>query len=165
MFDNILFSFQDRFFQFLYIVAYRLKLFYNQLFYPVAHGVYVAVWYKDEILLIKNSYKNYYTLPCGGLHKNESPKHAAVRELNEEVNIYVDESQLKLVGHYTSQIEYMQDNIILYEIILSEYVNYKCDNREVIWAAFEEPNKVLNKPLFPVVRSYLSNKVNSYVRK
>lgn len=140
----------------IYWIAYKLKLAYNFIIHPNTHGVYIAVWCKGKILLIKNSYKQYYTLPCGGINKNETAKQGGVRELSEEVNIQVSDRDLIFAGSFLSLYEYMNDHITLYEIYFSDIPSFQCDNREVIWAGFKKPEEVLKMDLFPMVRNYLS---------
>ena len=41
----------------------------------------------SELLIIKSPYKNYWTIPGGGIESEESPLEAAIRETKEEVNI------------------------------------------------------------------------------
>ncbi|MFK5891695.1 MAG: NUDIX hydrolase, partial [Pseudomonadota bacterium] len=89
------------------------------------------------------------------------PVQAARRELYEEVHIKVDVNELKLVETFHSKIEYMDDYSTLYELNLSHPENFKCDNREVIWADFLNPKEALNQPLFPSVKAYLLKKSDS----
>lgn len=149
----------DLFFQKLYWLAYRLKLLYNFFIHPDTHGVYIAVWVKGKILLIKNSYKSCHTIPCGGLHKHELSKQGAIRELFEEVNIKASVDDLIFVTSLISLVENMNDHITLYELNLPEIPEFQVDNREVIWANFESPEKALNRDLFPVVEQYLIKKL------
>ncbi len=146
----------DKLFQILFFVAYRLKLVYNFLLSPTAEGVYIAVWCNGRVLIIKNSYKHYLTFPCGGLNHYERPEEGAVRELFEEVGIRGSATDLNLVGSFFSRVEYMDDHITLYEIYLSQQPQIQCDNREVTWASFERPEKVLKSETFPLVRDYLN---------
>lgn len=152
-------TFTDKFLQKSYWVAYKLKLLYNFIFYPTAHGVYIAVWCKGKILMIKNSYKSYYTLPCGGLKKHETAKLAAIRELFEEVNIKVSTQDLTFAGKYFSKVEYMHDHITLYELYFSDIPKFQCDNQEVIWAGFKKPSEMINSNVFPFIKIYLSTKL------
>lgn len=147
--------------QWLFKLAYQFKLLYNQLFYPKAYGVYIAVWAEGKILIIKNSYKSYFTLPCGGIKKDEPDKLAAVRELFEEVNIQTNAEDLRFISSFLSFFESMHDHINLYELHLDKTPEFNIDNREVIWGEFIPPEKVLEMDLFPVVRNYLLNKVES----
>ena len=142
----------------IYLIAYKLKLLYNVIIFPNAYGVYIAVWSEGEILIIKNSYKKYYTLPCGGLKKNEDAKIGAVRELLEEVNINASTKDLIFAGTFISMSEYMNDHITLYELYFPDFPRFHCDNREVIWAEFKKPEEALKMNLFPLIKTYLSVK-------
>jgi len=149
----------DKFLQKSYWVAYKLKLLYNFIFYPTTYGVYIAVWCKGKVLMIKNSYKSYYTLPCGGLKKGETTELGAIRELFEEVNIKASTKELIFIGGFLSQVEFMNDHITLYELNFTDFPEFQCDNQEVIWADFKKPGEILGMDLFPLVRIYLSNKL------
>lgn len=56
----------------------------------------VLVCCGQEILIVKPNYKSHWTLPGGVVDKNESPKQAAARELQEETGIVAD--QLEFAG-------------------------------------------------------------------
>lgn len=61
----------------------------------------VAVILEDEsqrALIVKASYKPYWTFPGGIIDPGETPKQAAVREVHEEVGIAVDEATLEFVA-------------------------------------------------------------------
>ncbi len=147
--------------QWVYIIGYKLGLCFWRVYKPLSTGVYIAVWCKNNILLIKNSYKKDYTLPSGGIKKGESLNTAAARELFEEVNITVNPDELKFVGAYLNRYEYKRDTINLFEIRLKCEPAIQVDNREVIWAAFIDSADVMRFQLFPTVRTYLKN----YLRK
>ncbi len=155
MTDN---NFFDTPIQWLFKLAYQLKLLYNKIFYPDAYGVYVAVWAEGKILMIKNSYKSYFTLPCGGIKKDESAEQAAVRELLEEVNIQTNAKELSFFSSFLSVFENMHDHINLYELYLKKVPQFNIDNREVIWGEFITLEEALEMDLFPVVHDYLLNK-------
>jgi len=143
--------------QWIYIIGYKTGLCFWRVFKPLSTGVYIAVWYKNSVLLIKNSYKNDYTLPCGGIKKGECLKIAAARELFEEVNIKVNPDELKFVGAYSNRYEYKRDTINLFEIYFKNKPAFQVDNREVIWAAFINSADVMRFRLFPTVRTYLQD--------
>ncbi|MCX6766329.1 MAG: NUDIX hydrolase [Candidatus Moranbacteria bacterium] len=48
-----------------------------------------------EILIVKPSYKNYWSVPGGVIDENESPRNAALREVKEEIGL--DPKKMKLV--------------------------------------------------------------------
>lgn len=151
----------DRLYQFVYRVAYRLHLVWTFLFRPECHGVWVAVWYRGEILLIKNAYRSTITLPGGGIDRGEAAEQAAMRELREEVGIESAPGDLRLWGQYLSHVEFKHDHIKLYELELSQRPEIRLDNREVTWADIRSPERALSLTLFPVLRTYLEDKLNS----
>jgi len=53
------------------------------------HGALVTIWVKQRILLVKNSYVRYFSLPGGYVKRGESGFDAAIRELREEVSLNV----------------------------------------------------------------------------
>lgn len=58
---------------------------------------------KDEILVVKPSYKNYWSIPGGIIDKNESPLKAGLREVKEEIGV-------SLGGLKFLCVEYAQKN-------------------------------------------------------
>ncbi len=141
--------------QWIYKIGYKLGLCFWRLFKPLTKGVYVAVWCKNRVLLIKNSYKDDYTLPSGGVKRGERMNVAAARELFEEVHVKVNPDELKFVGAYKNSYEYKNDTINLFEIRLKTEPSLKVDNREVVWAAFVDSSNVMRYRLFPTVKTYL----------
>lgn len=59
----------------------------------------VLILCDDEILLHRSYAGNQkWSLPGGGIHKNENPMLAAIREVKEEVGIYLNEGELQCIG-------------------------------------------------------------------
>lgn len=141
-----------------YRVAYFAARIFWFLFRPRTRGVYVAVWYRDRVLMIKNSYKRELTFPCGGIRQGESPRRGAVRELAEEAGIRVPLNALRYVGQYFTTCEYCRDQSDLYEITFPDPPDFFVDHREVVWAGFMTPEETLKQRLFPIVAEYLSGK-------
>lgn len=71
----------------LYRVAYRLRAYWRRLAKPSIAGISVIVRDdKDRILLVRHSYgSGRWTLPGGGLGRNEDPVDCARREIREEL--------------------------------------------------------------------------------
>ena len=125
---------------------------------PTVYGVYVAVWHRDKLLMIKNSYKKRFTIPCGRIKLRENKAAAAVRELYEEVGIKLDNDQLDFVGEYAGKFKYATDIGTFFEITLAEFPQIQVDNREVVWSQFMSLEKVLNLNLNPTVKTWLKQR-------
>lgn len=145
----------DRLFRALYMVGYRVYLGFCFIFRPACRGVYIAVWHQGAVLLIKNSYRSFFTIPGGGMKGKESAAGAAARELFEEVGIRVEPAGLHLVGSFRTNYEFTRDTVSLFEVNMPERPEIVVDRREVVWAEFKNPSQALQRRLFPVVKQYL----------
>ncbi len=107
-------------------------------------GVYVAVWANRHVLVIRNSYRSGYTLPGGGIKKNETPVDAAVRELREEVGVHCTPPELVPAGEIRADEQTVSDTDMayIYDLWLADVPEIRVDNREVIWGGFVEPHAV-----------------------
>jgi ADP-ribose pyrophosphatase YjhB (NUDIX family) len=139
-------------------VAYRLARVWWFLRRPVVRSAYVAVWWDDRLLLIRNSYKRGETVPCGGVHRGESIRSAARRELEEEVGIGVAEEKLAPAFQSVVQHECTEDHCHFFELILEAKPELRIDRREVIWADFLPRAELAGRPLIPQIRNYLSSR-------
>ena len=128
---------------------------------PTINGVFVAVWCDDKILIVKNSYRKWYIVPCGGIKRSEDKEQAAVRELHEEVGITADPTALRYAGNFAERYKYALDNGFFYEIELATMPEINIDHREVVWARFMKPEEAFELALNPLIRSYLSKKTGS----
>ena len=61
----------------------------------------VLLIYENEILLVRNIGSNRWSLPGGGLARNEKPEAAALRELQEELKIIDVRIEYKLGTYYS----------------------------------------------------------------
>lgn len=151
-------GFADKTIQILYFVLFRIMRCYWFVARPRYFGAYIAVWHGDQILIIKNSYKNVYTVPCGNINRQETALAAAVRELAEEVNIRLKPEQLALAAQFTILNESKQDHISFFEVTFERIPPLQVDNREVVWARFITVAEAKLLPLSPVVTEYLSRR-------
>ncbi|MFT5224911.1 MAG: 8-oxo-dGTP diphosphatase [Polaribacter sp.] len=149
------FTLLDKLFQVIYRVAYRCHLVANFFLRPKTRGSYVALWLDGRILLIRNSYKLVYTLPCGGVGRGETPLEAARRELLEEVGLDIAIEEFRQVWQQINLTEFKQDHITLFEVHLNAQPRLKPDGREVVWLGFRSLKGALAMPIFPPVREYL----------
>ena len=123
----------DAMFRLAYRSAYQLMRVYWAVRRPLTHGSLVAIWVNERILLVRNSYVRYFSLPGGYVKSGESGKDAAIRELREEIGLY----QLNL------------DNEPRIEV----------DHREVVAAAFYSPSEALGLQLFAPLRQHIEQKL------
>ena len=65
----------------------------------------VIVWSGDEVLLIQRikGDRQYWVIPGGGIDEDETSLEAACRELREELELVVQQDQLRLICQITSQ--------------------------------------------------------------
>lgn len=142
----------DRLFQLGYVCAYRLMRLSWALRRPVTHGALVAMWNQGEVLLVKNSYVPYYSLPGGYLRRGETARQAAVRELAEETGIRVQPAELRLSLEEQHEWEFKHDHVTIFELEVASRPHVRVDNREVVEARFFTPARALELNLFPLLR-------------
>jgi len=145
----------DRTFQLGYFVAYRVIRTYWWLRHPVTHGAVVVLWNEGEVLLARNSYVPYYSVPGGYVHSSEDPRAAAARELREEIGLVVSAAELSLAHEVTHEWEYKRDHVHVFELHLAQRPHITVDQREVIEATWFTPDQALELDLFPPVRTVI----------
>ena len=138
-----------------YRAAYQAMRVYWRLARPITRGALVAIWNNGEILLVKNSYVDYYCVPGGYLKGTETPVEAAVRELAEEVSIRVSPEALKLGLAETHTWEGKTDVVSIFDLDVEERPVFRVDNREVTDAEFFSPHYALEIKLFPPLRRHI----------
>jgi len=144
-----------------YRSAYKAMRVYWKLRKPLSHGALVAIWHDGRILLVKNSYVDYYSLPGGYVRKHERPVDAAVRELREEVSLSVDPRQLTLNTDVTHDWQGRRDHVVIFDLDLDAPPCVEVDNREVIAAEFVTKEQALRKNLFPPLRKHIESRLEN----
>ena len=139
--------------------AYRMMRVYWAVLKPQVHGALVAIWNGGEILLVKNSYVPYYSLPGGYVHRGETGKDAAVRELLEETGIRAAPADLKVVVDRQHTWEGKREHIEIFELDVAERPTIQVDNREVVLAKFFPPKKALELELFAPLRTVIEERL------
>jgi N-acetylglucosaminyldiphosphoundecaprenol N-acetyl-beta-D-mannosaminyltransferase len=139
----------------IYRLGYQAQLALHYVTRPRIDGAYAAIWRDGAVLLIRNSYKPFYTLPCGKIDQTETPLQAARRELREEVALQLPETAFRQAFSTINHSEYKQDHVHVFEARPEGPLTIQPDGLEVIWAGFRRPGDALDLPLFPPVRDYL----------
>jgi ADP-ribose pyrophosphatase YjhB (NUDIX family) len=148
----------DRGFQLAYVCAYRAMRTYWKVRRPTTHGTLVALWNGGEVLLVRNSYVPYYSLPGGYLRRGETARDAVVRELTEEVGIAADPEKLELVLERTHDWEGKHDHVQIFALDLPSRPNVEVDHREVVEASWWSPERALALNLFPPLRDVIERR-------
>lgn len=145
----------DRGFQGAYKIAHRMLRAWWFVRRPRTEGALIAIWNEGELLLVKNSYRNEYTLPGGYVHRNETAIEAASRELLEEVGLDVPPDRFRPAFEGELPFEFRRDYLTIVEIELEQRPEIQVDNREVVWAGWKRPQEVLQMNVVPHVVDYL----------
>lgn len=127
---------------------------------------------KDEILFVKASYRDYWSLPGGVVEADESPKNACLREVKEEIG--VDLKIIKfLCVDYISNRENKGENLQFFfcggKMSENEIKNIKVDGREIVEYKFmkiDEAFPLLNeksKKRLPRCLEALKNNIAVYL--
>lgn len=114
---------------------------------------------KNELLIVKPSYKKGWSIPGGTIDANESPRECAIRETKEEIGIKLKKLRLVCID-YKKTKGYNLENLqfIFYGGILSdkEMVKINLENKELKGYKFISVNDNLNL-LRPNLRKRLPN--------
>jgi 8-oxo-dGTP diphosphatase len=151
----------DRAYQLAYVCAYRLMRTYWTIRHPKTHGSLVTLWHEGKVLLVKNSYVPYHSLPGGYVSDSESGRDAACRELREEVNLTISADRLTQVLDQHHEWEGKREHIEIYSVELDERPTLRIDNREVIDASWVSAEEALKLELFPPLRQVLLARTRS----
>jgi 8-oxo-dGTP pyrophosphatase MutT (NUDIX family) len=149
----------DRLIQLGYRSAYRLMRAYWMVRHPTTHGALVALWNGGEVLLVKNSYVPYYSMPGGYVQRGESSRAAALRELKEEVGVSARADDLELVVDVTHEWEGKHDHVEVFSLDVSPRPEVRVDRREVVEATWVKPERALTLNLFPPLKQVIERRL------
>lgn len=149
----------DRAFQVGYSVAYRLMRAYWGVRHPVTHGALAVLWNAGEVLLVRNSYLDYYSAPGGYIRGGESARQTVLRELEEEIGLRVSEAQLEFALEVTHEWENKLDHVQLFNLELHERPHIQIDHREVIDAAWFAPERAALMNVFPPLKKVIEKRL------
>jgi 8-oxo-dGTP diphosphatase len=149
----------DAIFRLAYRGAYQLMRVFWAVRRPQTHGSLVAIWVNERILLVRNSYVRYFSLPGGYVKSGESGKDAAIRELREEIGLTVLAGELQPSIDESHVWEGKQERLEIYQLNLDNEPRIEVDNREVVSATFYSPSDALRLELFPPLRRHIEQKL------
>lgn len=118
------------------------------------------MWHRGELLLVRNSYVSYYSVPGGYLRAGETGVDAAVRELREEVGVEARPDQLRLLLEETHLWEGKNDHVLIFALEVTERPPLRVDHREVTEATWQSPERALRQNLFPPLRRAIEQRLS-----
>jgi len=139
----------------LFWLSWPLQWIYFKL-YPLRTRVLIVAG--GKVLIIKPFMgPNKWMLPGGGLKRGESEEKAAVREVEEEVGVVLEETQLKLQGRRKFKMRGLSYRTVNFSVELDKKPEVKLRSLEVrsySWVKFEEleETNVAREVLFNVRR-------------
>lgn len=98
-------------------IFYATTLFFARIYWkvfkPLTHGARILLVTDTKVLLVQPRTLDYWNLPGGGMHKNEDPEKAAIREIHEEIGIEIDSVDF-LLGTYILSDEGKRDTVYIF---------------------------------------------------
>ncbi len=134
------------------IVRFLIANFYPRvkpllrLFNRNTQSVKVVVLQKNKILLIRNTYRKGWTLPGGGIKRNESPRQAAIREVKEEVKITITD----LKNHGTIKLDFEKNCFVTVFSGIVKSLDFQIDGLEIEEARWVNISDLSKMALLPV---------------
>jgi len=114
-----------------------------------------------NILLAKPDYKKTWQLPGGGVENGESPEQAAVREVKEELNVDILDSDLAIKGTTYKPDEELLFIVYEYTKLIAEDTKFDLQSDEITDFQFAQVQNVA-----PLLSSYYLDFWNqSYLKK
>ena len=114
-----------------------------------------------NILLAKPDYKKTWQLPGGGVENGESPEQAAVREVKEELNLDILDSDLAIKGTIYKSDEELLFIVYEYTKLIAEDTKFDLQADEITDFQFAQVQNVA-----PLLSSYYLDFWNqSYLKK
>jgi 8-oxo-dGTP diphosphatase len=118
-------------------------------------GALVALWSEGHILIIRESYREQWSLPGGGIRVGEDPVAAIIREAEEEIGIIITSDALRYLGEFEVIFENVVHRDHVFESQLAKRPSVRVDNREIMRAEWHTRETVLDMDLTPHLRRYL----------
>jgi ADP-ribose pyrophosphatase YjhB (NUDIX family) len=146
----------DAVWRFLHRIAARLYDARNFVLRPRVTGAVVLVRIAGELLLVRSSYRPWYTVPGGRVAWGEDPLAAALRELAEEVGLAAAPGALRALGEFVVHHSNLEDHVHAFELRLDARPALRIDSREIVWAGFHDESALAALPLWPALPQILA---------
>jgi ADP-ribose pyrophosphatase YjhB (NUDIX family) len=146
----------DAVWRFLHRIAARLYDARNFVLRPRVTGAVVLVRIAGELLLVRSSYRPWYTVPGGRVAWGEDPLAAALRELAEEVGLAAAPGALRALGEFVVHHSNLEDHVHAFELRLDARPALRIDSREIVWAGFHDESALAALPLWPALPPILA---------
>jgi 8-oxo-dGTP pyrophosphatase MutT (NUDIX family) len=146
----------DALWRLLHRFAARLYDVRNFVLRPRVSGAVVLVRVRGELLLIRSSYRPWYTVPGGRMQRGEQPRVAALRELAEEVGLAPAPGALRALGEFVVHHSNIEDHVHAFELRLEAHPALEIDSREIVWAGFYAETALEALELWPALPPILS---------
>lgn len=148
----------DALWRLLHRVAARLYDARNFVIRPRVTGAVVLVRVGGELLLVRSSYRAWYTVPGGRVGWGEDPLAAALRELAEEVGLAAAPDALRALGEFVVHHSNLEDHVHAFELRLDAPPALRIDSREIVWAGFHAERALASLPLWPALPPILAGR-------
>ncbi|MFG3450705.1 NUDIX domain-containing protein [Stutzerimonas stutzeri] len=117
-----------------------------------------------RILVVRKRDTRMFMLPGGKLENAEAPMHALQRELFEELDLCIEESQLHSLGHFQSRAANEPDHWVEADVFigyLTGEVRVQAELEEMIWIDIHAQQQehlapLLREQVLPALRRWLS---------
>ena len=146
----------DALWRWLHRLAARLYDARNFVLRPRVSGAVVLVRVHGELLLIRSSYRPWYTVPGGRMQRGEEPRLAALRELAEEVGLAPAPGALRALGEFVIHHSNIEDHVHAFELRLDAQPALRIDSREIVWAGFHAESALHALELWPALPPILT---------
>ncbi len=134
-------------------VSYRIA---SVLARPRLRGALALVRVGSRILLVRNSYNSWFTLPGGRVDRGESFVSGAARELREETGVRVPEAGFTRVHAATHQWQHRTERIEIHATRLDLQPSVTLDPVEIAEARWLTVDQALALDLYPPLRDCLT---------
>lgn len=101
---------------------------------------------QDEILIVKPSYKDHWSIAGGFVEADESPREACLREVKEEIGLDLREIKFLAVDYLLKEGEKSESLQFIFfggKLNKNEIDNIKLDGKEIVEYKFVKVNQAL----------------------